>query len=48
MVLTAATVVVAAAVGAEVEEDFDVGVGVALELLEKGSGVLSDGQASPG
>jgi hypothetical protein len=49
LVLTAATVVVAAAVGAEVEEeDFDGGVGVALELLEKGLGALSDGQGSPG
>ena len=47
--LAGATVVVAAAVAAEVEEeDLDVEVGVELALLEKGSGVLSDGQASPG
>lgn len=46
-VLTAATVVVAAAVGADVEEE-DLDVGVGLALLEKGSGVLSDGQASSG
>jgi hypothetical protein len=45
-VLTAAAVVVAAAVGADVEEDLD--VGVVLALLENGSGVLSDGQGSPG
>jgi hypothetical protein len=43
------TVVVAAAVAAEVEEeDVEVGVGVELALLENGSGVLSEGQASPG
>ena len=30
------------------EEDEDVEVGVDLEPVEKGSGVLSDGQASPG
>jgi hypothetical protein len=46
VVLTAAAVVVAAAVGADVEEDLDVGVGLA--LVENGSGVLSDGQGSPG
>ena len=53
-VLTAAAVVVAAAVGEEVEgeeeegDDDDVEVGFEEALLEKGSGVLSDGQASPG
>jgi hypothetical protein len=49
LVLAAATVVVAAAVATEdVEDGFDVEVGVKLELLENGSGVLSDGQASLG
>jgi hypothetical protein len=40
-------VAVAVAVALE-EEDEDVEVGVELEPVEKGSGVLSDGQASPG
>jgi hypothetical protein len=41
---------VAAAVALEEEDDDDddVEVGVGLALLEKGFGVLSDGQASPG
>jgi hypothetical protein len=43
-----AMLVVAVAVVALEEEDDDVEVGVELALLEKGSGVLSDGQASPG
>lgn len=49
--LASATVVVVAVVAAEdVEEcvDDDVEVGVELALLENGSGVLSEGQASPG
>ena len=47
--VAAAAVVVAAEVGAEVDdEEVDVEVGVELALLEKGSGVLSDGQGSPG
>ena len=41
-------VAVAVAVAVALEEDEDVEVGVKLEPVEKGSGVLSDGQASPG
>jgi hypothetical protein len=44
-VLAGATMEVAAAA---VEDEEDVEVGVELALLENGSGVLSDGQASPG
>jgi hypothetical protein len=40
-------VAVTVAVALEDEED-EVEVGVELEPVEKGSGVLSDGQASPG
>ena len=45
-VVTGATLVVGVAVAVAVEDDVE--VGVELALLEKGSGVLSDGQASPG
>jgi hypothetical protein len=38
----------AVVVAVVLEDEDDVGVGVALEPVEKGSGVLSDGQASPG
>jgi|SRR5947199_6236495 hypothetical protein len=47
VVLTAAAVVVAAAVGADVEEE-DLDVGAELAWVENGSGVLSAGQGSPG
>jgi|ERR1700722_5229498 hypothetical protein len=47
-VIAGAALIVGVAVVALEEDDDDVEVGVELELLEKGSGVLSDGQASPG
>jgi hypothetical protein len=47
-VIAGAMLVVGVAVAVALEDDDDVEVGVELELLEKGSGVLSDGQGSPG
>src|SRR4051794_38849107 len=49
-VVTGAELVVGVGVGVavELEDEDDVEVGAELEPVEKGSGVLSDGQASPG
>lgn len=45
---TTLVVGVAVTVAVALEDEDDVEVGVELEPVEKGSGVLSDGQASPG